>query len=192
MNFDDTLWNRIRDKIPYGYRMECYFDNLRLAVKSWWQRRTKGYANSECWNLEYSTAEWILPRLKHFRNNLHSIPPNLERGNDNIGHSVEPELIEKQNPEDRFDLTLDEWKSKLDKMIYAFEFILTEDDIIGKCYPADYNWGFTTKPCEDRSDCREFVWKDSRNPDYTYYNECQKRYEEGIKLFALYYRHLWD
>lgn len=189
------LWERMLDKIPVIRRLRWirwYYRDAKYAVKKRWQLKTRGYADVECWNLAYSTSEWILPRLKHFRNNFYSVPPNLEAGCKGIGHCVTPEDVEKQTPEERFSLTVEEWRCKLDKMIYAFEFILTEDGIVAKCYPADYNWGFTSKPCEKQSDCREIVWNDSRKPDYTYYNECKQKYEEGMKLFSLYFQHLWD
>jgi hypothetical protein len=184
----------IQDHIPFnlGYKAQRWYEDTRLYVRSWYQRRTKGYADAETWNLSFTMAEWVLPRLKHLRNNLHGVPANLEKGYDSIGHCVSPEDVEKQKPEDRYDLTIEEWESKLDKMIYAFEFVVNEDEILNKCYPEDYKWGFTTKECEDTDLAVEVVWNDKREPDYTYYKECAAKHEEGMKLFALYYRHLWD
>jgi len=52
------------------YCIKRWYWDTKFAIKSWYQRRTKGYANSECWNLCFSTSEWILPRLKYLRNNL--------------------------------------------------------------------------------------------------------------------------
>lgn len=185
------LWERMLDKIPVIRRLrwiDRYCHDVKLMVKSWWQRRTKGFAHEETWSLGYTTAKWILPRLKYFRNNLHSVPPNLEKGYDTKEHSMELNSVDS---EERFSLTLDEWKDKLDKMIYAFEFILTEDDIVEKCYPADFNWGFKFGPEDEMKAC-ELIFFDTRKPDYTYYEECQARHVEGMKLFTLYYRHLWD
>lgn len=169
------------DHIPYGWRMNGSYHNAKLALKSWWQRRTKGYANVECWNLAYSQATWILPRLRYFRDNLHGTPFNQEK------------QFDKDTSPDVQTLTLEEWKDRLDKMIYAFEFILIEDDILEKCYPADYDWGWKLAPEEENNKgSRRLIFNDDRKPDYTYFNECQKRHEEGLRLFALYYRNLWD
>lgn len=175
------------------YCIKRWYWDTKFAIKSWYQRRTKGYANSECWNLCFSTSEWILPRLKYLRNNLNGTPPNLERCSDNNdpSHCATPENLDKTKSEDRYSLTLDEWKDKLDKMIYAFEFVINEDDIIQKCYPADYKWGFTTKD-SDKEGIKELVWNDDRKPDYIYFNECEAKYKDGIFLFQLYFKHLWD
>lgn len=170
------LWERVLDKIPVIRRLrwiDYYYRDIKLAVKSWWQRRTKGYANSECWNLANSTSEWILPRLKYLRDNFCSVPPNLE-----------------VSDTDKY-LTSEEWKDRLDKMIYAFEFILKEDEITEKCFPEDFVWGFDLGPADKRN-TRELIFKDKRKPDYTYFNECLKKHEEGMKLFVLYFRSLWD
>ena len=35
--------------------------------KYWYQRRTKGFDNSETWNLNDECAAWLLPRLKRFK-----------------------------------------------------------------------------------------------------------------------------
>lgn len=170
------LWERVLDKIPVIRRLrwiDYYYCDFKFAVKSWWQRRTKGYANSECWNLANSTSEWILPRLKYLRDNFCSVPPNLE-----------------VSDTDKY-LTSEEWKDRLDKMIYAFEFILKEDEITEKCFPEDFVWGFDLGPADKRN-TRELIFKDKRKPDYTYFNECLKKHEEGMKLFVLYFRNLWD
>lgn len=163
------------------FSIKRYYRSTKRFIKSTYQRLTKGYADAECWSLDYSLAKWILPRLKHFRNNLTGTPARLENiGDDCIGHCVTPEVKCSCNS-----LTMEEWQEKLDQMIYAFEFILTEDDILQECYPKDYKWGFSTTE-------NGIVWKDDRKPDYTYYNECQEKYKIGIKAFSVYFRNLWD
>lgn len=59
------------------------------------QLKTRGFADSEIWGLDYSIACFILPRLKHFRDHAISHPMGL---------------------------TEKEWKDVLDKMIRSFEF----------------------------------------------------------------------
>jgi hypothetical protein len=160
------------DYIPFGWKLKRGYFNFKRFVIDIYQKITKGYADSETWSLDYSLAKWVVPRLKHLRDNVHGTPPNLE--------------IEIVGDNDRYTLTLDEWKSKLDEMIYAFEFVLTEDDILEKCYPPDFKWGFHS------TIDGKIVWEDDRKPDYTYYDECQKKYLRGLELFKLYFRHLWD
>lgn len=146
-----------------------------LFIKSAWQFLVKRFAYKDTWSLDYSLAKWIIPRLKYLRDNTLSSPPNLE---------IEP------SDKSKF-LTIDEWKDRINKMLYAFEFILTEDDIMTQCYPKDYDWTFTTKESASKKGYREIIFSDDRKPDYTYYNQCESKYQEGIKLFCLYFRHLW-
>ncbi len=58
-----------------------------------------GFDTSETWNLDYSMAEWIYPRLVHFRENTNSYP-----------HSM----------------TEDEWYKVLDEIIDGIENYLKE------------------------------------------------------------------
>ncbi|MEK6878679.1 MAG: hypothetical protein AABY22_03675 [Nanoarchaeota archaeon] len=109
--------------------------------------------------MDIATAIFLVPRLKYLRNNLFGNPS---------------------------DLTFEEWQNKLDEMIFAFEFVLKEDDYLMQCYPADYNWGFTT----DKDGILQN--NDKRKPDYTEYNKLEERYNKGMELFKVYFRHLWD
>jgi hypothetical protein len=67
---------------------------LRRDVKFAWQRLTRGWDDSECWSLDISLAELILPRLKRFK--------QIKAG----WHGE----------------NMEEWNEKLDKMIAFFEF----------------------------------------------------------------------
>lgn len=46
--------------------MRRWFRNAKRAAKFWWQRRTRGWDDSELWNLDHSLAKLILPRLRAF------------------------------------------------------------------------------------------------------------------------------
>lgn len=50
--FPRTSWRRI-----YIYR----------PIKHWWQRRTRGFDDSELWCLEETISDFALPRLKAFK-----------------------------------------------------------------------------------------------------------------------------
>lgn len=147
-------------------RFRYHYSTAKLYIKSWFQKLTKGYADQETWNLDYSLAKWILPRLKYFRSNINSTSLNRQNNKSNY-------------------LTIQEWQDILDKIIYAFEFILKEDEILEKCYPSDFIYGFDFVN-------NELVPRDKRKPDYTYYDECLKKYSEGMENFKLYFRDLWD
>ncbi len=56
------------------------FDRIRWffqRVKLWWQKKTRGFSDEEWWNLDISLAKWIIPRLRHLRDNTHGYPPDV-------------------------------------------------------------------------------------------------------------------
>ncbi len=76
---------------------------LKRWLKFWWQRRTRGFDDSETWNLDQTFAKFILPRLKKFQEiNKGSIPSSIG--------------LDKP-----IDQAVNEWQNKLSDMIYAFE-----------------------------------------------------------------------
>ena len=64
------------------------------------QLKTNGFSDSETWSLDSVVAEFVLPRLKRFKEVSNGFPMGL---------------TEKQ------------WDAILDKMIFAFEFHLKEE-----------------------------------------------------------------
>ena len=70
------------------------FYRLKRAIKFWWQRRTRGWDDSQTRNLDTHIAKFVYPRLKRFKEL-------------NNGYPCE--------------LTPEEWDERLDSMIYAME-----------------------------------------------------------------------
>lgn len=87
------LWRRIRRTFNWFL--------IRRAIRHWWQRRTRGWDDSDTWALHFSLAQMILPRLKRFRDLNIGFPPCFE--------------------------TFEEWQATIDEMIKAFEFLGSED-----------------------------------------------------------------
>ena len=98
------------------------------------QLKERGFCDAETWCLDTMIAEFILPRLRRFR----------ELGN---GYP--------------FSFSAKTWEDALDKMIFAFDWSLNHE--------------------EDQYDN---LTKEAREENW-------KRYEEGITLFAKYFRDLW-
>jgi len=100
---------------------------LRLFIRSlrfWFQRRTRGWDDSETWGLDTTIARFVAPRLKRFRE---------------IANGYPGELTEKK------------WDEMLAKMQLAFE-LIAADQI-----------------------------EDEDRPEI----------EEGLRLFAEWFRGLW-
>ena len=113
------LWHSIK----YGFR-QC---------KWFFQRVFRGYSDDELWNLDYTIAKWILPRLKAFKK-------------DNIGWPV------------HFD-SFTEWTKTIDEMIWSFDFIVNQDkyeDKLIEKYGSEldengkYKWIVETEKLVDR------------------------------------------
>jgi len=82
------------------------------------QLRERGFSDSETWCLCAVVAEFILPRLKKFREIT-------------IAHLA--------------DCSMEEWQEKIDKMIFAFEWTIkdidmTEDYLSLSAEEKDINW----------------------------------------------------
>lgn len=71
-------------------------------IKWYFQKKFRGYADIEVWGLDIAIAKFVLPRLRALRR----LPP--------MGHPIE--------------LTYEEWLEILDKMIYAMEFIVRDEN----------------------------------------------------------------
>ena len=37
---------------------------IRRAIKYWWQRKTRGWDDSEIWSLDHTFIDWFLPRME--------------------------------------------------------------------------------------------------------------------------------
>lgn len=77
----------------------------------------------ELWNLHYTLAEYIYPRLKAFRETHGGAPGSF--GNDKNGN---PMFSMRYGPDTRKKLCFQMWDEILDKMILAFELWLSQDD----------------------------------------------------------------
>ncbi len=64
-----------------------------------WQKLTRGWNDSDTWNLDHTIAEFVLPRIKRFKEITISYPGHLDK---------------------------DSWNKILDQMIFSFEAILNE------------------------------------------------------------------
>lgn len=70
-------------------------------IRFWWQRRTRGWDDSETWNLDVTVAEFVLPRLRRFKEVAITLPLEMSEA---------------------------EWAEELDCMIAAFEFVASDSN----------------------------------------------------------------
>lgn len=166
-----TGWDRVKYRLSSSYWKHWWWEHAG-NFKWWWQKKTIGYSDDEVFDFFHGHAKWVLPRLEALRDSVQGWPDK------------------NSNREDGFE-TFEEWTEAIDKMIFAFEFILDEHKYIEMGYPEDYEHGFyEVERKEDGSVVIEAI--DERMPDTTAYDEALKKHEEGMQLFAAYYRHLWN
>jgi len=140
-NYNHVLDNDINPLTYFGYADTV--DSATRKVKYKKQRRTRGFDDSEVWNLDCSLARYILPRLKRFKKITHGHPSSLE--------------------------SFEAWKEILDKMILSFQLIKDGSKIL-------------------LSDKEEITLEEY----IKYEEEREAKIQEGIDLFAKYFRGLWD
>ncbi|MEN6550058.1 MAG: hypothetical protein ABFE07_28785 [Armatimonadia bacterium] len=80
--------------------MKLEWWRCKRALKHWWQRRTRGWDDSDTWSLDFVIAKFAVPRLKRFRELNNGFPGGMTEGS---------------------------WRSALDDMIYALEICADED-----------------------------------------------------------------
>lgn len=76
----------VKDFLPRSIRRifwkisDLPFD-VKRSIKFWWQRRTRGFDDSETWSLDNTLAKWLVPRLRRFKQlNICIWGPNDEDG----------------------------------------------------------------------------------------------------------------
>ena len=127
-------------EIPYKWvtKKPLYIEKTDERYKRYIKQIKKdGFSNTETWCLTSVVSQFILPRLIRFREINNGYP-----GNDDFP-------------------TMEKWHEGLDKMIFAFEWALANDE--------EENYKLSDK-------IKKGYWK---------------RYEEGMKLFSKYFMALW-
>jgi hypothetical protein len=189
------------------------FLNSKWKVRNAFQKLTRGYSDSDCWNLPQSTAKFMLPRIKHLRQNYHSlanrhhliiddkIVPYVPKEDDFVFNTTLGCHIDKITG---LEISLDqkEYEYVLDEIIFALQMIVNEEDSqvgleeLYEVYPKGFDpikdrQMFLTRQ-EDGTSLVEFETKDNIQPDYSKLNKAYERQRNGLILLGLYFRDLWD
>jgi len=187
--------------------------NVKWGLKNKLQRLIRGYSDSDCWNLPQSTAKFMLPRIKHLRQNYHSlanrhhliiddkIVPYVGKEDDFVFNTTLGCHIDKTTG---LEISLDqkEYEYVLDEIIFALQTIVDEDDInvsleeVYEVYPKGFDpikdrQMFLEKQ-EDGTYLVEFERKENIQPDYSKLNKAYERQRNGLMLLGLYFKDLWD
>lgn len=145
--------------------------------KKWLKKHDRYIEPKELWNLDCTIAEFVLPRLIKFKEK-------------SLGYPGYGEVD-----------TRDKWDDVLQKMITAFEYIVTNDDWwidnpkydyfdgvhVSKEKKSDEKFGTVTVTTFTLDDWAKEIKKNQSEER----DRRNKAIKEGLELFSKYFRHLW-
>lgn len=130
-----------------NFSSDLAFNDRDDRKKRWEKQRLKhGFDDTELWNLDYTILKFIAPRLREFAKDPCGYPP---------------------------DITYEEWKEILNKMVFAVDYFLDENNDFG--YVKDETGGYKHDEKGELIPTEE-----------------QKKADEGWDLFHKYFFHLWN
>jgi hypothetical protein len=157
---------------------------IKYWLKFWYQKWKYKTADAECWNLDVTLSKLILPKLIRFKEMQRwSLPPAFTRDGEFIP-SEDPKADEGPNKH----LSESEWEEVLDEIIFAFAYTIDVD-------------AFGEFPVEGEMKIdKGFVHFEYKDPDaalkinnyHEKHRQLQERQKRGLRLFGLYFNHLWD
>ena len=165
------------------YNDRSFIENIVFKVKRtlrfFWQRRTRGFDDSVTYNLDHRISEFVLPRIKLFREKApsHGIPSEF------IDESPLAEIEDVKEREAARTVLEDkgqkQWEEVLDKIIWSFEYSNNgyEDDEVANEFMAGQN----------DPDLKKQGWEEYLAKNEALYD----RYLEGMRLFAEHFNDLW-
>lgn len=155
---------------------------------------------SDVWSWDHTLAYIILPGLLHLKVTKHGIPSEFANvGGEKYNQQQNFDFYEESHNE-AFDEGIKRWDETLDKMIWSF-YQLIDDDWDQKYHHGkpEFDWiksdTVYTNPATGKQE-KTYQMLD-KNPDEHWYDVDghelhQERIQEGLDLFAKYYRSLWD
>jgi hypothetical protein len=155
----------ILDHIAYGWRVYYKYYDVKRWIISTYQRIRYGVSDSECWSLDWTLTNFILPRLKHFKKiNVHTYPP---------------------------DITPERWNEILDELIWTFEYMHDEEKFNPTPmfrYEVDNMDDYFKNIKREKTPEQKQAWDEYLKKN----EELEERRKKGMLLFAEYYQQLWD
>lgn len=155
----------------------------------------------DTYSLDHNISLIILPMLLQLKYTKNGIPSDMVNS---IGSDIDSNYtfdFIKDDEKEVFEMGCDKWDETLDKMIWSFAQLSIQDDYDDKYHHGtmDMGWEKTGKqflnPLTGKME--ETYTVVDKNPgehwyDYIGHQLHDKRIQEGIDLFAKYFRALWD
>ena len=177
-----------RSKVPWYTRVWWRFKWRYEDAEYWWRKKRQtwqtGFPHEQAWNFNSWHAKEVLPRLKHYRNNLNGCP--TEMFPEDYDHASDSDLSKKER-ELAMDRAIRKWEKTLDKMIWSFKHW---EDTVSPIKPKDFDERHKKTTYSDGSVGYEGL--DDRKWDWSPCGEHSKGVQEGLDVVAKYYLNLWD
>jgi len=188
------------DKLVYGFL--DWADDLLRPINRWNSNRPRQVKthidNYDVWSADHTFALIIVPTLKKLKEIQHGYP---YVDNDDVPEDlrISDEDQAKVGSGDVDDKHEARWNYILDEMIWAFEQHAAPDDNDDQFHHNTEQLEILFKPFDDHKDWKTIDFnhqKDPSKPAYWVDHEGKKKHHEridnGLRLFAKYYRSLWD
>jgi len=153
----------------------------------------------DTWGLDHTLAFIILPALIQLKQTVRGIPHDVADVGGNDWGMQDSFDFYKETHDESFNIACDKWSEILNKMIWSFQQIAFDS------YDSQYHHGemdISWEPSESHLNPvsgkqEEFTQMVDKNPENHWYDsigqqEHELRIQEGIDLFAKYFRNLWD
>ena len=155
----------------------------------------------DTWGLDHTLACVILPALIQIRDNKHGVPSEfVQRVGGDFDNNLVFDFI-KEDDNEVFDALCNKWNETLDKMIWSFLQLSIEDDYDNQYHHGkmETDWVESDHTYTDpiTGKVEKTYQMIDKNPDGHWYDSVghqlhEDRIQEGLDLFAKYYRSLWD
>ena len=144
----------------------------------------------DTWNLDHTMAMILYPALLQLKAVKHGVPSEFAEVGGEDWHPQGCFDFYSETTNECFNLGVEKWNEALDKMIWSFQ-QLCMDDYDGKYHHGEMKINWVKIPGSNMSEMVD------ENPDEHWYDHVghrlhQDRIQEGLDLFARYYRNLWD
>lgn len=156
----------------------------------------------DTWGLDHTLSLIILPALIQLKNTKHGVPSEFVNDMSDSWNGQSCFDFIKEDSDTVFDAGCAKWEEILDKMIWSFQQISIDDDYDSKYHHGKMDIGWEKIP----NDLQSTVAAGSKEPlyqmidknpnehwyDHIGHNLHNERIQEGVDLFAKYFRDLWD
>jgi hypothetical protein len=178
---------------------------MKVHIKNWPKKGNRRKINVQIdkfdtWSLDHTLAKVIYPALLQLKAEKHGVPGDfVEVGGEDYSDQKSFDFY-KESHEEAWKEGAKRWDEILDKMIWAFHQLSTDDYSAQYHHGnADYDWIKTDKtyPNPVTGKIEPTYQMVDKNPDEHWYDHVghqlhEARIQEGLELFGKYYRNLWD